>query len=140
VLETNLDDLVPEHFDWLLERLLEAGAVDVSLQHVQTKKNRPGFLVRVLAPPDRRGPLAGILFAETPTLGVRVTESDRLVLRRELRRVATPFGRIRVKLAHGEGRLDVSAEYDDCKRAARRHGVPLRDVVRAAEDAARRED
>ena len=138
-LEVNLDDLVPEHFDHLMERLFEVGALDVSIQHVQMKKNRPGFLVRVLARPSDRAALSGILFAETPTLGVRAVECDRLVLERETRRVETPFGRIAVKIARGErGRLDVSAEYDDCKRAARRSGVPLRDVIRAAEEAARR--
>jgi hypothetical protein len=137
-LETNLDDLVPEHFDHLMERLFEAGALDVSIQHVQMKKNRPGFLLRVLARPSDRTALSGVLFAETPTLGVRAVECDRLVLERETRRVETPFGRIAVKIARGErGRLDVSAEYDDCKRAARRSGVPLRDVIRAAEEAAR---
>jgi uncharacterized protein (TIGR00299 family) protein len=135
-LETNLDDLVPEHFDHLMERLFEVGALDVSIQHVQMKKNRPGFLLRVLARPSDRTALSGVLFAETPTLGVRAVECDRLVLERETRRVETRFGRIAVKIVHGErGRLDVSAEYDDCKRAARRSGVPLRDVIRAAEEA-----
>jgi uncharacterized protein (TIGR00299 family) protein len=138
-LETNLDDLVPEHFDHLMERLFEVGALDVSIQHLQMKKNRPGFLLRVLARPSDRAALSGVLFAETPTLGVRAVECDRLVLEREIRRVETPFGRIAVKIARGErGRLDVSAEYDDCKRAARRSGAPLRDVIRAAEEAARR--
>jgi uncharacterized protein (TIGR00299 family) protein len=138
-LEVNLDDLVPEHFDHLMECLFEAGALDVSIQHVQMKKNRPGFLLRVLARPSNRSALSAILFAETPTLGVRAVECDRLVLERETRRVETPFGRIAVKVARGEaGRIDVSAEYDDCKRAARRSGAPLRDVVRAAEEAARR--
>lgn len=138
-LETNLDDLVPEHFDYLMERLLDAGALDVSIQHVQMKKNRPGFLLRVLAKPSDRTALAGILFSESPTLGVRVSECDRLVLSREKRKVDTEFGRIGVVVSgNGAGRTDVSAEYDDCKQAARRAGVPLRDVVRAAEDAARR--
>jgi uncharacterized protein (TIGR00299 family) protein len=138
-LEANLDDLVPEHFDHLMERLFEVGALDVAIQHLQMKKNRPGFLLRVLARPSDRAALSGVLFAETPTLGVRAVECERLVLERESRRVETPFGRISVKIARGErGRLDVSAEYDDCKRAARRSGVPLRDVVRAAEEAARR--
>ncbi len=137
-LETNLDDLAPEHFDYLMERLLEAGALDVSIQHVQMKKNRPGFLVRVLGRPSDREALAGILFAESTALGVRASEWERRVLARESARVTTPYGRIRVKWArHGSGRLEVSAEYDDCKRAARRAGVPLRDVVRAAEAAAR---
>jgi uncharacterized protein (TIGR00299 family) protein len=137
-LETHLDDLVPEHFDYLMERLFDAGALDVSLQHLQMKKNRPGFLVRVLARPSDRTVLARVLFAESTAIGVRATESDRLVLEREVRRVATRFGRLAVKVVWaGDGQPQVSAEYDDCKRAARRAGVPLREVVRAAEEAGR---
>jgi uncharacterized protein (TIGR00299 family) protein len=137
-LETNLDDLPPEHFDYLMERLLEAGALDVAIQHLQMKKNRPGFGVRVLARPAQRLALARVLFAESTALGVRVSEHDRLVLEREQIQVTTRFGRIGVKrVRDGEGRVDVSAEYDDCKRAAKRSGAPLRDVVRAAEEAAR---
>ena len=137
-LETHLDDLVPEHFDYLMERLFEGGALDVSLQHLQMKKNRPGYLVRVLGRPSERLALARILFAESTAIGVRATESDRLVLEREEQRVGTPYGRIGVKLVYGDdGRRLVSAEYDDCKRAARKAGVPLRDVVRAAEEAGR---
>ena len=139
VLEANLDDFVPEHFDHVMERLFAAGALDVTLQHVQMKKSRPGFLLRVLAPPERRVALARAVLAETTTLGVRVSEQDRIVLAREQRTVTTRFGRVRVKLAFGEdGRVDASAEYEDAKRAARRAGVPLRDVVRAAEELARR--
>jgi hypothetical protein len=137
-LETNLDDLVPEHFDYLMERLFDAGALDVSLQHLQMKKNRPGFLVRVLARPADRLALARVLFAESTAIGVRATESDRVVLERDQRRVSTPFGRVGVKRVwDGDGWAHVTAEYDDCKRAAKRAGVPLRDVVRAAEDAGR---
>jgi uncharacterized protein (TIGR00299 family) protein len=137
-LETNLDDLVPEHFDHLMERLLESGALDVSIGHVQMKKNRPGFLVRVLARPADRLPLARLIFAESTAIGVRASEADRVVLERELRRVQTPYGRIAVKIVwDGEGGVHVSAEYDDCKKAARRHDTPLREVVRAAEDAGR---
>jgi hypothetical protein len=139
-LETNLDDLVPEHFDYLMERLLEAGALDVSIQHIQMKKNRPGFLVRVLARPSQRQALAGILFAESSAIGVRTQDWDRLVLEREVRKVVTPYGRIRVKQVRlAGGGVEVSAEYDDCKRAARKAGAPLRDVVRAAEERAREE-
>jgi uncharacterized protein (TIGR00299 family) protein len=133
-LETNLDDLVPEHFDHLMERLFEEGALDVSIAHVQMKKNRPGFLVRVLGRPADRLRLARTLFAESTAIGVRVSEADRIVLRRELREVDTAWGPIGVKIVwDAEGAAHASAEYDDCKRAARKHGVPLRDVVRAAE-------
>lgn len=140
VLETNLDDLVPEHFDHLMELLLEDGALDVSIQHIQMKKNRPGFLVRVLARASDRDRLAHRLFADSTAIGVRCQEWDRLVLERSSAEVETVHGRIAVKQIVGvDGRLQVSAEYDDCKRAARRTGAPLRDVVRAAEEAARRE-
>jgi uncharacterized protein (TIGR00299 family) protein len=137
-LETNLDDLVPEHFDHLMERLFAGGALDVSIQHVQMKKNRPGFLVRVLARPADRLELARVLFAESTAIGVRASELDRVVLDRESRRVDTPYGRVGVKIVWDpDGRPLVSAEYDDCKRAALRTGAPLREVVRAAEEAAR---
>lgn len=138
LLETNLDDLVAEHFDYLMERLFEAGALDVGIQHLQMKKNRPGFLVRVLARPSDRKALAQVLFAESTAIGVRTTECDRLVLERERRTVTTAHGRIGIKVVRDvEGVASVSAEYDDCKRAARKTGAPLRDVVRAAEEAGR---
>lgn len=140
VLECNLDDLNPEHFDYLMERLLEAGALDVSLQNIQMKKNRPGFLVRVLARPSQRLMMSELLFRESSTIGVRTSEWDRIVLERESARVATPHGRIGVKLVRGiDGVMQVSAEYDDCKRAAKKSGVPLREVVRSAEALARKQ-
>jgi hypothetical protein len=138
VLETHLDDLNPEHFEYLMERLLDAGALDVALMHLQMKKNRPGFAVRVVARPEARERLARVLFAESTALGVRAVEADRIVLAREVRRVATPLGPIRVKIVHdAHGRPEPSPEYEDCKRAARRAGVPLREVVRVAQEAAR---
>jgi hypothetical protein len=137
VLETHLDDLNPEHFEYLMERLFAAGALDVALMHLQMKKNRPGFGVRVIARPSERAALAALLFAESTALGVRVAEMDRVTLAREIVTVATPFGPIRVKRSTDtEGRASASAEYDDCKRAALRAGVPLSEVVRAAESIA----
>jgi hypothetical protein len=138
VIETHLDDLVPEHFEHLMERLFAAGALDVSLQHLQMKKNRPGMLVRVIGRPSQRMALARVLFAESTAIGVRASESDRLVLEREQLRVRTRFGLVRVKRVFDpDGTPQVSAEVDDCRRAAVRAGVPLREVVRAAEEAAR---
>lgn len=139
-IETNLDDLVPEHFDYLMERLFEDGALDVSLQHLQMKKNRPGFLVRVLARPVDRDRLARILFAESTAIGVRMSEWDRLVLERKTVRLKTPLGSIRVKVILGpSGRVQYSPEYDDCKRAAKKSGLALREVVRRVEEQARKE-
>jgi uncharacterized protein (TIGR00299 family) protein len=139
-METNLDDLVPEHFDYLMERLFEAGALDVSLQHLQMKKNRPGFLVRVLARPVERDQLARILFAESTAIGVRISEWDRLVLERKTVRLKTPLGAVRVKVIRGpEGRVQYSPEYDDCKRTAKKSGIALREVVQRVTDWARKE-
>ncbi len=140
-LEANLDDFVPEHFDHVRAELERAGALDVSLQHLQMKKSRPGFLLRVIAKPDRRAVLASRILAETTSLGVRIHEFERLLLPREVRKVTTSFGRIAVKVSLREdGRRDYSAEYEDCRRAATRAGVPLRDVIRSAESKARSSD
>lgn len=137
-LECNLDDLQPEHFDHVMDRLLGAGALDVSLHPLQTKKNRPGFLLRVLCRPSERDALARTILDETTTLGVRSLDQDRLVVPRESQRIATPFGRISVKIARRPGGVvDVSAEYDECRRAALRSGLPLREVVRRVEELAR---
>lgn len=134
VLEAHLDDAVPEHFEHWMERLFQAGALDVAFLPLQMKKSRPGFAIRVVAPPDRRLALAGVMLDETPTLGVRVHPCERIVLARDILRVDTPFGRVRVKRSRAPGgRLELSAELEDCRRAARRHGVALREVVRVAE-------
>jgi hypothetical protein len=139
VLTAHLDDLVPEHFDLALERLLAAGALDVALAHAQMKKNRPGFALTVIAPPHRRTELAQLVLRETGSLGVRVQDAERVLLPREVVRVATPYGSLRVKVAYGEtGRASASVEYDDAKRAAQARGLPLAEVVRAAEGAALR--
>jgi hypothetical protein len=138
VLETNLDDLVPEHFEHLMERLFEAGALDVSLATLQMKKNRPGFLVRVIARPSERDRLARLVLTESTAIGVRFCEWDRWVLAREVRRVPTPYGPVDVKVVRRpDGSLDASPEYEACRRRARERQVPIRDVARAAEQAAR---
>jgi pyridinium-3,5-bisthiocarboxylic acid mononucleotide nickel chelatase len=137
VLTAHLDDLVPEHFDLALERLLAAGALDVALAHVQMKKNRPGYALTVIAPPDKRAELAQLVLRETGSLGVRVQEAERLLLPREIVRVSTRHGRLRVKVAYdASGAASASAEYDDAKRLAQARRLPLGEVIRAAEDAA----
>ncbi|MFK7894911.1 MAG: nickel pincer cofactor biosynthesis protein LarC [Myxococcota bacterium] len=129
-IETNLDDLVPEHFDYLMERLFDEGALDVSLQSLQMKKNRPGFLVRVLATPQDKDRLARVLFAESTAIGVRVAEWDRLILERKSIRLKTKWGGVRVKVIRGpDDRVDYSPEYDDCKKMAKKSGLPLREIV-----------
>ena len=137
VITVHLDDLVPEHFDLALERLLAAGALDVALTHAQMKKNRPGYALTVIAPPHKRAELAQLVLRETGSLGVRVQEAERLLLPREVVRVTTPHGRLRVKLSYdARGAASASAEYDDAKRIAQLRRLPLAEVIRAAEDAA----
>lgn len=133
VLQTQVDDATPEALGYTQERLLDAGALDVLLQPAQMKKNRPGTLITVLAAPERAEGLVEILFAETGTFGIRRTRMQRDLLDREIRPVATPFGSVRVKIGRWAGRTLVTApEYEDCRRAAQAHAVPLRAVYEAA--------
>ena len=133
VLETNLDDQNPEGFDLLMERAFAAGALDVFFAPIQMKKNRPATLLSILCPPDKADALAALLFRETGTFGIRAREQQRYTLTRSWRTVATEFGDIRLKAGawHGE-EVTVAPEYEDCKRAAQAHGVPLRRVYEAA--------
>lgn len=138
VLETNIDDLNPELYEHVMERLFAAGARDVFLAPIQMKKNRPGVLLWVLGEITNSDRLSAILFAETSTLGIRSYPVARVALRRESREVVTPYGSVRVKLAYGpDGRVNVAPEYEDCKRLARDQDVPLKLVYEAATKSAR---
>jgi pyridinium-3,5-bisthiocarboxylic acid mononucleotide nickel chelatase len=129
VLECEIDDMNPQLFGPLMDRLYDAGAVDVLYGAVQMKKNRPGTLVTVIAPPARREALAAVLFSESTTIGVRYQEMMRERLDRELRRVDTPAGPIRVKVASRDGRvMNAAPEFDDCARAAAEHRLSIKDV------------
>jgi len=134
MLETNVDDLNPEIYEYVMARLFEAGALDVFLAPVQMKKNRPAALIHVLCRPGQVEPLTTILFAETSTLGVRQQFVTRRALARTVQKVETPYGPVRVKVAQwGEGQTKAAPEYEDCRRLAELHQVPLREVYRAAE-------
>jgi uncharacterized protein (DUF111 family) len=129
VLECEIDDMNPQLFGPLMDRLLAAGALDVYYAPVQMKKNRPGTLVTVLAPPDRRDSLTGLLFTDTTTIGVRYLEMERERLDREVAEVETPAGRIRFKIAKRDGRtVNAAPEFEDCVRAAAETGLPIKDV------------
>jgi len=138
VLETNIDDLNPEIYAYLSDRLAEAGALDVSLSPLQMKKGRPGTLLRVIAAESDRARLAEVVFRESSAIGVRVTRAERMILPRRTVEVDTPYGRVRVKLAGGEGGIrSIHPEYEDCRRRAEASGAPLKDVLEAALAAAR---
>ena len=131
-IQTNLDDSTPEELGFAMERLLEAGALDVAFSPLQMKKNRPGVLLRVLARPGDGQRLAEMVLAHTSALGVRLQSVERIIARREERIVTTAWGAVRVKVKVLRQREIVAPEYEDCARIARANGVRLRDVYDAA--------
>ena len=134
--QTNLDDATPEELGFAMERLLEAGALDVAFSPLQMKKNRPGVLVRVLGRLEDGERLAALVLEHTSALGARVQPIDRLIARRSERRVTTPWGEVRVKVKLLGDREVVAPEYEDCARVARAAHVPLRTVYDVARNAA----
>lgn len=129
MLETEIDDMNPQIFGVLLDRLYAAGALEVFYTPVQMKKNRPGTLLTVVAPPDLREHLTAIVFRETTTIGLRYQELSRACLEREIVAVETPLGPVRFKIARrGDEVFNASPEFEDCARLAAEHSVPVKQV------------
>lgn len=136
VLEANLDDLNPQIFGYVMDRLLEEGALDVFAVPVQMKKNRPATLLTLLCKPEDAGKLTQMLFAETTTLGVRRRDEVRTVLARRWESVQTTWGEVRIKIASMNGSVtNYAPEYEDCRCIAAEHHVPLKQVMGAAVEA-----
>jgi uncharacterized protein (TIGR00299 family) protein len=125
VLEANIDDMNPEFYDYLMDRLFELGALDVSLSPLLMKKNRPGTLLQVIVEENNAEALSELILRESTTLGVRRYMVGRKKLPREVKEVETKYGRVRVKVS-GETRFQ--PEYEDCKRLAIERGVPIQEV------------
>jgi uncharacterized protein (TIGR00299 family) protein len=133
VIRTTIDDMTPEIFGYVQEKLLDEGALDVFMSSVAMKKNRPGILLTVLCQPGSAERLAGVLFRETTTIGVRIGYEERIELKRSAAVVKTPFGRIAVKRAAlPGGGFKTAPEYESCRIAAKKHGVTVREVFEAA--------
>jgi pyridinium-3,5-bisthiocarboxylic acid mononucleotide nickel chelatase len=133
VIEAEIDDMNPQIFGVVMDRLLAEGALDVFYTPVQMKKNRPGTLLSVIAPSALREKLTSIVFRETTTIGVRYREMTRECLDRETRTVSTPFGEVRFKIARRDGEiLNASPEFEDCMNLANRHGRPIKEIQAAA--------
>lgn len=133
VIESNLDDCSPELAGHLLDRLFEAGALDAWFSPIHMKKNRPGFIVGALAAPGRAAAVEEILLTESTAIGLRRFPVTRHVLDRRHQTVQTPFGPVRVKVAHRGGtQLNAAPEYEDCRRVAKTAGVPLKTVYQHA--------
>ena len=133
VIECEIDDMNPQIFGVVMDQLYAAGALEVFYVPVQMKKNRPGTLLTAVAPPALRPAIAGIIFRETTTIGLRYSEVERECLVREHATVETPVGSVRMKLAWRDGKLvNAMPEFDDCAKLAAANDVPVKDVQRLA--------
>jgi pyridinium-3,5-bisthiocarboxylic acid mononucleotide nickel chelatase len=131
--ETTVDDMSPQLYEPLLERLLEAGALDVFLTPVIMKRSRPGVVLTALCEPERVADLSRLLFEESPTLGVRWTAYQRSRLDREMVRLDTAYGPVTFKVSRLEGRVvTVTPEFEEIRRIARERGRPVREVLEQA--------
>lgn len=129
VIEANIDDSSPQVLGYAMERLLAQGALDVTMQPIEMKKGRPGSLLRVIATLETREALCAVVFAETSTLGVRIYNAERRVQARHFTEVETPHGKIKIKVA-GDGSF--APEYEDCRLIALAAGIPLKQIIAAA--------
>ena len=125
--------MTPQTAGYVRERLLNAGALDATLTPVFMKKDRPGYMLSVLASPADREALADLVFAETTTLGIRMHASQRRVLERSWQTVEIAHGSVRVKVASSGGKVKTYApEYEDCKKLAVASGAPFKEIWQQA--------
>jgi len=133
VIETNIDDMNPQSYGFIMDKAFALGALDVFLTPVQMKKNRPGVLLTVLCREEQFASLVDLLLTETTTLGVRYYQAQRRILERQIETVQTEFGEVRIKIAwQGERILHFQPEFDDCAQIAEKADVSLLDVQQAA--------
>jgi hypothetical protein len=136
VIEANVDDMSPQLYGYFQEQALAAGALDVTCSSAQMKKNRPGLTISILCEPGKTDALSQLLFEQTTTIGVRISEARRKVLGREQVTVETPYGAVQVKVARRDGKVvNAAPEFEDCQRLAVEKSVPLKQVIAAAEAA-----
>lgn len=129
VIECEIDDMNPQIFGVAMEQLYAAGALEVFYVPIQMKKNRPGTLVIVIAPPERRREMADVIFRETTTIGLRHYEVERECLQREILTVETPIGAVRFKVARRDGRvMNAVPEFDDCVKLAAANNLSVKEV------------
>ena len=130
VLETNIDDMNPQIYDYLMSRLFKKGALDVFLVPIQMKKGRPAILLKVLSPANKKDALMDTIFKETTTIGIRSYEVDRYCLERSIKEVSTPYGKVKVKISQKGGEaINIQPEYEDCKKIAEKKNLSLKDVI-----------
>jgi len=129
IIETNIDDMNPEFYDSVMERLFKAGALDVYLTPIYMKKNRPANLLTAICPHEKTAEVSRTILEETTTFGVRISTASRLCLERKWETVSTKYGEIRIKIGLIDGEVvTTSPEYEDCRKAAEAHGVPVKRI------------
>jgi uncharacterized protein (DUF111 family) len=129
VIETNIDDMNPQLYDHVMDRLFAAGARDVFLTPIQMKKNRPATLLSVIVEPRDRDDLTRVIFQETSTIGIRSYPVSRFILKRESKKIKTRFGEVRIKVVEQpDGRKRATPEYDELKRLAAANKLPLKAI------------
>lgn len=129
ILEANIDNMNPEIYDYLMDRLFAAGALDVSLAPLQMKKNRPGVLLKIICRPEKKGELSAVVFQESTTSGIRCYQAERIKLPRRVKKIHTPYGRLEVKIVtYPDGSIAASPEYEQCKMIAQKCRIPLKKV------------
>jgi len=139
LLETNIDDMNPQIYGFLMERLFAEKAADVWFTPIQMKKNRPAVMLSVLAPSSLEAKLSEIIMKETSTLGIRSRTVSRHMAHREIIEFDSSLGRARAKIKQfGQENMAISPEYDDCRRLALERNLPLHEVSRIVEIEARR--
>lgn len=130
VIETNIDDMNPQMYDYLIQQILNRGAMDIYLSPVQMKKNRSGTLLTIICTPNSVETFAIFLLKETTTIGMRWRVENRVKARRTIKEIDTHYGPIRFKFAQlGNETINVSPEYEDCKRVAHEKKIPLKEVM-----------
>lgn len=132
-IETHIDDLNPQIYETILDKILEEGGLDVSLTPIIMKKGRPAILLTVLSPLERLNSLSELIFRETSTLGIRIQKINRQLLKREESRFSSSFGLIGIKKSFVGKEIKITPEYDDCKAIAKKFKIPLRNFLKRVE-------
>mgnify|MGYP001584883687 CR=1 FL=1 len=139
VIETNVDDMNPQVYEYVMERLFKAGALDVYLAQIIMKKGRPGIKLSVLCNDSDKENLMKIMFEETTTIGLRFYSVGRKTLDREIKKLNTKFGKINLKFSKlGDKAVRTTPEYEDCKRLAKKLNLPLLEVIKSVSSAYRK--
>jgi len=138
VIESNIDDMNPQFYDHIMNRIFDAGALDVFLTPIIMKKNRPAVKITLLSDNDNVNKLADILLKETTSFGLRMYKTERIKLEKEIKTVKTEYGSTKVKIGKKNGKIiNIAPEYEDCKRIANERGISIREVYEKVKSATR---